>query len=360
MRIYQKTDGVTTLASFLKNTEKFPVIALVSEEYPLLFVQKFFKFLQEKYGIAGRTLDLAQIPLEQVQAQLAMGFFGQRFLYFLGDMSQLRATESKALLKILQSYQGPHTLLVFAGKEPIGKTSKNSLTPSAGSRSEPVYRGAQSADLLGEDGRRWKGTNGVEVGGVFLNISILERINFQDYEGLLFFLPEPDRARVRFVLQKIFAKTGVLSLEQAVRLTDYALVLGARHQEAFVSNWLHIIAKPESSLFQLSSALFARDTRSFWTQWKQITPDYEFPFWLSYFSDQFFRAYFFLVYRQEGNLELAKKISYRLPFSFIQRDFRKHTPAQLLAAHTRLCELDHHLKTGGSTVALESVFTKFF
>lgn len=318
MRAHQKTNAVTSVTDFLSDIKSFgqtcAVFGVCASTYPLLFMRRLCTHVQLLLNKSLRVIDVTTCTFDQLQAQLAMSFLGQEYLYLLGDCSVLRAPEKQKLYKFLISYRGPHAVIFFIGQQPIGD--------------------------------------------IFC-ITLPESLNSTDYQQLAPFFLTDDQARCAPILQKIFSHVGVLSLEQTVQLTDYAQVLGNQRM-AFLNQWLHRIIKPEGSLFQLSGALLAANPKSFWQQWQLLERAYEFPFWLAYFSDQFFRAYFYILYKQHNNHELARRASARLPFSFIQRDYKRYTPQKFLHAHAQLCELDWHLKTGGSALTLESIFVRFF
>jgi hypothetical protein len=56
----------------------------------------------------------------------------------------------------------------------------------------------------------------------------------------------------------------------------------------------------------------------------------------------------------------AKKAQYKLPFSFINRDWSKYTLVELRNAHHFLSTLDFQLKNGFSEIGLEHFYTQFF
>jgi hypothetical protein len=55
----------------------------------------------------------------------------------------------------------------------------------------------------------------------------------------------------------------------------------------------------------------------------------------------------------------AKKVGFRLPFSFMQRDWKKTSVHELIQAHDCIYALDYGLKNGGE-FWMELFYTKFF
>ena len=56
----------------------------------------------------------------------------------------------------------------------------------------------------------------------------------------------------------------------------------------------------------------------------------------------------------------AKRISYRLPFSFINGGWKKINSEELKNAHHFIYNLDYNIKNGAGTYGLELLYSKFF
>jgi hypothetical protein len=63
---------------------------------------------------------------------------------------------------------------------------------------------------------------------------------------------------------------------------------------------------------------------------------------------------------QQKKVVEAKKAQYKLPFSFINRDWSSYSLDELRDAHHCLATLDYQLKNGSSDIGLEYFYTKFF
>lgn len=173
-----------------------------------------------------------------------------------------------------------------------------------------------------------------------------------------FFIREP-RALDQRRIDELFAKADSLDLDRACLLLEYLQVMGGQSKE-FFEHWLHQLVVPQSSLFRLSQYFFARQRTSFLKYWHAVKDEYPEQFWISYWSDQVWRAAFYCKYMQDRKLADAKKIGYRLPFSFLQKDYRTITFNELLEIHESLYTLDYNLKHGGSPAGLDVVLTSFF
>jgi len=294
---------------------KNAVLGIKADEYPLLFINRFLDFVQKKVLMRKIGIDLQDAEPSHVVAQLEMSFLGQAHLYWLGDLSDLSVKAYEHWLTYLISYKGPHKLVFFTKKD------------------------------FKDD--------------VVTLIDLPQKVDRGNYKSMILPLwPIKDHECILMTLDYVFKQVGALSLDQAIRLTDYALVLGAGRR-VFVDSWIDALVQPESSLFNLSGALFAGDKKGFLEQWKRLKTEYEFPFWMAYFSEQFFRATYYVSYKKQNDLLQAKKIGFRLPFSFLQKDWKRWEMSLLQKAHQRVCDLDFQLKNGGSLATLESLFTLF-
>lgn len=307
-----------TFIEFIKNPQAvfkdYRVIGVQSPVYSPLFFRALLAKITRESGVKPTVIDASAQEIGQIQLRLSTSFLGQSCLFWFGDTSMLPLKTSAALMKFLANYQGEHQVLIFAPKEISG--------PSC------------------------------------LTVACPEKIDKKLFNELVVLYDSAEQARCKAITNIIFKKLDILTLEQAICVLEYARVLGA-NREIFCQQWLEQIIKPESSLFQLAGLLLARDP-DFWLLWARVQSTYEFPFWLAYFSELFFRAHFYCAYREQQKLTEAKKISYRLPFSFIQKDWQKINREQLRTAHDQLNLVDYNLKNSASGASLDSIFTSFF
>jgi hypothetical protein len=64
----------------------------------------------------------------------------------------------------------------------------------------------------------------------------------------------------------------------------------------------------------------------------------------------------YIEYASQGDYAEAKKVGYKLPFSFIQRDWKNHSIEELKQAHQGIYELDYRIKNGGDESFLEHFY----
>jgi hypothetical protein len=91
-----------------------------------------------------------------------------------------------------------------------------------------------------------------------------------------------------------------------------------------------------------------------------MSDDYAPTFWANFWADQIWRAYVYCDLMKQQRHTDAKKVQYKLPFSFINRDWHRYDLAELRNAHHFLTTLDFRLKNGSSELGLEHFYSQFF
>lgn len=297
-----------------------PVIAFYGSEYPLLLMSKIVKIIANSHPRMLVSLNMQEQESSAINAQLQTTFLGQNSSFWLADsLGQISRPKQQEWLSYLQHYKGPNTVLLFVTGEPPRTipTSWQLITiPDSLSR-----------ELILAIVKLHQTTRGVKIDDQFV--------------------------------RQLLAMGQQLTLDQLCLLLQYSSITVGGSKE-FFNDWVPHLVTPEQSLFTLSQHLFARKTSAFFTQWSRIKDNYMAPFWISFWSDQLWRAAYFIEYSKEGNAVEAKKMSYKLPFSFIQRDWKLHSVQELRIAHELLYDLDGKSKNGGDAVFLEYFYVSFF
>ncbi len=292
-----------------------PVVVFSAKQYPALFFSHLLTRLRSyDHGRILKTVPVDQMSSQALQAQLATSFLGRSDLLWLGDLSSLESTAvKKQILTLVGSYQGPHNLMAF-----IQADEKN--VP------------AQTAISLDAD------------------FSESER------RALVAFL-FPQQSAVQTV-EVMIKGIRLSSLDQLLAVAQYGGVVG-KNVPLFTQQWLRKIVAPEASLFDLSGYFFGRKTEQFWNCWAALKDEYAAPFWTTYWSEQLWRAHYVIKLYKENRITEAKQLSYRLPFSFLQRDWKQLSAEELQRAHQFLYEGDHAFKNGASEFFLEVFYATF-
>lgn len=308
------------LSEFLKRLNAGPdfpglaVIAFQAEAYPAAFFAQMIALLKSKTVVA--SLDLEQQKLGEIKAQLETSFLGSRMIYWVKNSHDLDAAGKKAWDGYVKTYTGPHCIAYASEKVSSKLTSEHAILVEL-----PEYVDATLYSTL---------------------------------YSAFYPLAPVDQS---FVI-KIFSISPKVSLDKACQLMAYQPLLGAR-SEAFFKEWLSKLIAPEKSLFTLSQYLFAKQPKMFLEQWKAIKNDFPDEFWTVYWSEQIWQATLFVTRARSQGIAEAKKAAYRLPFSFINKDWQKYSHESLVQSHQFLTKLDYNLKNSAGTHGLELWFQKF-
>lgn len=314
-RGYSKS--IMKLKTFLLNIQKEepitePVICFSGDNYPVLFFSHFLAKLK-KQGLPVQSLSMDSIDWQAFEGRLQTTFLGATELLWLGNISECDAVQKKKLLGLLSEYRGPHTLFFFATKKDTPDLKKSAL------------------------------------------IDCDEQFQKADIEIIFQFLW--NTSSEQFIAMMKIGLTS-LTLDNCVLLGQYSLVLGNKTHE-FMRDWYEKILLPEESLFTLAQCFFARNPQMFFRSWISLRDVYAAPFWTTFWSEQLWRAYHVIDLRLDQKFNEAKQMSFRLPFSFLQRDWKQITTSEIRNAHHFLYQADCRVKSGGSLLCLELFFNKF-
>lgn len=299
---------------------KYPVIAFYGAQYPLLLMSQLIKHVSVKNPGMVIPLNLQNYETVAVNSQFQTTFLGRTSLYWLADtLGQSSRASQQEWLNYLSMYQGPNTVMFFmAGQPPKSIPTEWSVITIPDQLSREL-------------------------------VAAIIKIYQTDTTFKI------DQQFIRYIQ----SMAHQLTLDQLCLLLHYATITVGGAPE-FFNEWVPHLITPEQSLFTLSQHLFARKVPLFIAQWIQVRDHYAAPFWVSFWSEQVWRAAYFIEYSKAGDRVEAKKISYKLPFSFIQRDWTQHTVAELKAAHQLLYDLDSKLKNGGDELFLDYFYLQFF
>ena len=295
------------------------VVYCTSSEYPALFFSSFIERCK-KNGIGHlQVIDLNDAPIDSTTAQFSSSFLGNRIYYWLKNISDLDAKKRSYWFSYVQTYEGPNCLIFFSDKT------------IAHQKSDSV-----------------------------VHIEVPDQFDLSTSAPVFNCLMPNDARRCSLVVRTVFRRRRKISLDSISLLTQYMVVSGS-DLEPFLTNWLDTIIVPDSSLFDLSKYLFARNPESFFRVWQTMATLYGELFWIAYWGDIFWRAYHFARLSSLGQHEQAKKFATRLPFSFIQGGWRQVSLDELKEALNYVYALDADIKNGVDGYPfLELLYLKFF
>lgn len=292
------------------------VIYFTGNEYQRIFIPYFLKKLQIYNHININFINVDNIDINMIKSLLEMSFLGMKSYFWLGNLSEIADKKRKEILSYLVSYSGNNIIFVFVDQDLINEKSHFIV----------------HCDYV---------------------------LNFEQLKNIVMFFNSEIPKNTFYSLEKLFKNFNQIGLDQAYVLHQYATLIGAKTEE-FTKNWINKIFVFEESLFILSKFFFSKDSKAFYTCLDKISKEYQSVFWASFWSEQLFRAWVFLNFKMLKNEVEAKRIAYKLPFSFINYDWKKSSILELGNAHQTIYRLDFSLKNGCSDVSFDLFYAKFF
>lgn len=281
---------------------------------PSLFLSTFLPILAGRQELIYSPVFIESGDKTAFERCCFMGFFGRPSLLWVGDLGLLPAAAKKSVLAVSVEYTGPHQICLFCSD-----------------------KAEKERDLL--------------TGPLVTYVSCDDPVSrelFLELAGLL------GHTISGTVWDLWTAKRGNLSLEDTCRLIWYGSV---GNEQDWFSAWETRLFASDQSLFKLSQYFFAQDRVQFIKLWHLFASEYPPEFWVVYWSEQLWQAHMVVASMRQGVRPAATN---RLPFSFLQRDWRKFESRELVAAHTTLYNTDFCLKNGiGDTYGIELFVMKF-
>lgn len=309
---------LTTFVEQVKHSKTLTharVFCFSASSYPLLFFYHLISFFRRN-SVPIENLSCVSGDIASIKAMLStMSFSGENY-YWLEGFHTLPEKKQQELLLYLRTYQGPHRILFFSDKGTIDS-----------------------------------------VAGM-LTIALPQAITLQDFLAIRFLVNDKLQDKSSFASQ-ITMYSDYLSLDSVCLLAHYELVLGKSADDFFV-HWMTRIIDPTSSFFVLSQHFFGKKLKPFFRQWVTISEQYPPTFWAVFWADQIWRAYVYCDLMKQKKYPEAKKVQYKLPFSFINRDWYSFSLTELRNAHHFLVAIDFQLKNGASDIGLQHFYNQFF
>jgi hypothetical protein len=297
----------------LKESPNLPGIFLVLWYAPSYCPVFFSRLLMGKSVI---PLDLHGTKPDDFRGQLDMTFLGTNSTYWLKDVSILNKTSKNIWIDYLLAYRGPNSVMLFDTDKPMITDTDTSLV-----------------------------------------IPLPGDVNYDLYNQLYLFL-YPHYAQDKVFVTNLFKYHTTIPLDTACMLMAYQIVLGKK-TDTFFAQWLTTVFTPKKSLFTLSQYLFAQQPKDFFLYWTDCKADYPDEFWIAFWSEHILQACLFIARAEKHGIIEAKRKALSLPFSFINKDWRRYTRLFLVNAHQSLYTLDYTLKNGRGYHGLELWYHKF-
>jgi hypothetical protein len=292
----------------------------VGAQYPLLWFSKLFDMVAQKNLIPYpyQRIFVDSIEKKSLDATLSQSILGNYSFFWLGNVSGERENKNtQELVQTLCTYKGPHSIALFTTKSPkdISSSGVVIMLPS--------------------------------------ELQAQQVIRICDI-----FFTAPD-APQKSLVKKLLNDRVVLDLETCSMLINY-VELADTQQTASYGNFLSSIIGSNPSLNQLSEQFFAKNAKAFFTLWHKVRDTYPEVFWIIFWAEQMWKSYHVIGYLEDKNFVQAKRIGFRLPYSFMNRDWQKSTTKELAGAYQFLYHMDYALKTGSTFNALDLFYMNYF
>lgn len=295
--------------STLFTSENDKVIVFKGHAYaPLFFSLVVEKIKQDQSKMFKNAFDVMDVA--DLFSQLSTSFLGSVGIYWLGNISRFKPTQQKKVIQFLKKYEGPHKVILYSSE-------KTAFVPNHG-----------------------------------IVIEMEKEYLYESVKSISSLYPEKNVTGIIYFLRAMFQKKRKYSLEELCLLLQYQAVLG-KNKDLFLEQWFSKLAVDDFSLFHVSELFFAKKNDEFVEYWNVVFPRYSEMFWVSFWSDQFFKAYCYVFQKQQGKI-VSKYETYGLPFSFLRFDWKKHNLETLQKCHQKIYQVDAVLKTGGNS---RSMFT---
>lgn len=285
--------------------------------FPIIFSSSCISLFKAD-GYQIETMDVSRINYSQVVSQLETSFLGMSLYYWLKGFDDIDPKYRNLLIDFLSRYQGPHKVIVFINHGDSARLEKY----------HPV-------------------------------VSLVSTVDSSLFAAILNFFKKKTTASITKLVTQIMSTYNTIDLDQACMIMNYMHVMGRSDEPT--QQLFEKILQSERSLFILSQHFFSKDSSAFFALWSRFELEYPMTFWTIFWSEQLWRAYHALYFLKHNNNTQAKTIGFRLPFTFIQRDWKKTTLLELRNAHQSIYELDLAYKNSVETQAgIDLFYSKFF
>lgn len=300
--------------------EKQTIICFAISEkstLPIIFSSSCISLFKAD-GYQIETLDVGRINYSQVVSQLETSFLGMSLYYWLKGFDDIDLNYRSLLIDFLARYQGPHKIIMFLSNGDIAKLAKHHSV-----------------------------------------ISLVSTVDTSLFTAILNFFKKKTTTSIIKLVTHIMSNYSTIDLDQACMIMNYMQVMGRSDEST--QQLFEKILESERSLFILSQHFFSKDFPAFYALWSRFESEYPMTFWTTFWSEQLWRAYHAHYFLKQNNVSVAKSIGFRLPFTFMQRDWKKVTLKELKNAHQSIYELDLAYKNNVETqTGIDLFYSKFF
>lgn len=187
-------------------------------------------------------------------------------------------------------------------------------------------------------------------------VRVPEVLDFELFSACTYFFQLPSTCSA----EDLYDVRSGLSLDDSLILIEHGACVSKRGMGQF-AGYSENLLSPNVQIRDLSEFFWSKDAKKFFMAWSRILGDYPEQFWISYWSTQFFLAYFFLERTALNPKTSPVGQEHALaPWFTWKAGWKKYTKQQVVALHNRLYEVDCELKNGSAVNALDVFFSAHF
>lgn len=314
MQLKQFFDQAQNGFPFLEN-ENVIIFSVPQDTIPIIFTAHLIAFLKDR-NIPVEMFNVDDCELSHIFSQLETSFLGMKISYWIRGTENLDKKKRLQLLAYVSHYQGPHRILFLTSSE----------------------------DVSGYLAKR-------------ICVELPTIITAELARSLLTAFKRGSPVMTKH-LSALVTKYETVTLDQFCMLMGYLQVVGKLDD---YNKIVDRVIESEYSLFTLAQHFFSKNSTEFYKLWTHVQEKYPITFWCVYWSEQLWRAYHVRYFLTKGQLTQAKNASARLPFSYMQKDWKRISLNELKNAHQCIYELDRAHKNSIETEAgIDLFFNKFF
>jgi len=294
-------------------------LCFTGAEYPARFFTQLFESVVTAKMLSApyQRVDAAGREKSELHALLGQSMLGSTSFFWLGNLSEERVSKSATAFKqYAASYTGPHQLAFFIETEHL-----------------PTPCSAQIIQLP----------------------NMLDQTEFVALAG---FLGCPDIMKKNALFQHLFQQQKQ-SLDRCLELLDYVTLATVKQTAAFTA-YLDTLYENQTTLQDLAECFFAKRDNAFFIRWQALQHHYPPIFWVVFWAEQLWKAIHVTQFMHQKQFVQAKKMSFRLPYSFINRDWQRANVNELVRCHEFLYQIDYGIKTGSTFCSLDLLFVHYF
>jgi hypothetical protein len=297
-----------------------PVTYFVSPSYPYQFMRKVLLKLEQEQCIPvpRSRVQLSTQDAKALLPLLQQTVLGQANFFWLGDVDDSFATKQRDLLLAgLDGYAGENRIALFVQEVPAKSTVKTIQLP---------------LEITATDA-----------------VSLLQLFNPKILDN------SPKLSAV----EALFSHGQQhLPLNLFMTIIDSLELMQVKNLEQFV-RYVTPMLPLNAELSSLSQAFFKRD-RSFFTTWSHLSAEYPPVFWLAFWQDQWWRAFHLITFANKKNIVLAKKMGFKLPYSFVTREWQQYSATYFQKLLAQLYAIDYNIKRGHSFCFFDFLYAQHF